>query len=272
MDTLIKIGIFFLVEITLNRIVNLVFRLLSRKHNSVNLRFLKSATNFLVALVVTYSLFQQFEVTKDISRVLLQSSSLIVAIATFAAQQALSNVISGISVSLSKPYNVDDKIKVVQGGNIVAEGIVKDITIRHTVIRQYNGESCIVPNSVMDAAIITNTNYNGDIGNFFEVEISYDSDIDTAMKVVQEICIEHPLTLNTTANGVFVKGYTQNGVVLKTTVWTENLDNSFQACSDIRAKVLKEFAKKEVRVPYQTVTVVSGQDKPGPAAEHLTDQ
>ena len=95
-------------------------------------------------------LVQQFDVTKDISRALLQSGTLLVAIATFAAQQALSNVISGLSLSVSKPYNVDDKIKVVQSGNVIAEGIVDDITIRHTIIRQYNGESCIVPNSIMD--------------------------------------------------------------------------------------------------------------------------
>ena len=212
----------------------------------------------LVALVVTYCLAQQFEVTKDISRVLLQSSSLIVAIATFAAQQALSNVISGFSLSVSKPYNVDDKIKVVQGGNTVAEGIVKDITIRHTVIRQFNGESCIVPNSVMDQAIITNTNFNGDIGNFFEIEISYDSNIEEAMAVLKKLCIDHPLTLNTSDNGIFVKGYTQNGVVLKTTVWTKNLDHSFQACSDIRIKVLREFKERNINVPYQTLTVYGG--------------
>lgn len=258
MNNLAEIGIFILIEIILNRMVNLMFKAVSKKHNSVHLRFLKSAANFLVALIVTYCLAQQFEVTKDISRVLLQSSSLIVAIATFAAQQALSNVISGFSLSVSKPYNVDDKIKVVQGGNTVAEGIVKDITIRHTVIRQFNGESCIVPNSVMDQAIITNTNFNGDIGNFFEIEISYDSNIEEAMAVLKKLCIDHPLTLNTSDNGIFVKGYTQNGVVLKTTVWTKNLDHSFQACSDIRIKVLREFKERNINVPYQTLTVYGG--------------
>ena len=63
-----------------------------------------------------------------------------VAIATFAAQQTLSNFISGISVSLSKPYNVNEKIKVMQNGNVIAEGMVKDVTMRHTVIGQFNGE------------------------------------------------------------------------------------------------------------------------------------
>lgn len=124
MDSVIKIGLFILAELLLNRVVNLVFRIMSRKHNSVHLRFIKSILNVLIVIVVLYSLAQQFEVTKDISKTLLQSSSLFVAIATFAAQQALSNVISGISLSFSKPYNVDEKIRVVQGSSVIAEGIV----------------------------------------------------------------------------------------------------------------------------------------------------
>lgn len=255
MDVLLKIGIFVLIEIVLNRIVNLIFRILSKKHNSVHLRFFKSTINVLIVIVVIYSLVQQFDVTKDISRVLLQSGSLIIAIATFAAQQALSNVISGFSLSCSNPYNVDDKIKVVQNGSTIAEGIVKDITIRHTIIRQYNGESCIVPNSVMDSAVITNTNFIENIGNFMEIEVSYQEDIETMIDIFQKICIENELTLNTEENKVFVKGYTQNGVILKTTVWTKNLDDSFQACSDIRISLVKAFKSRGMKIPYQTVVI-----------------
>ena len=255
MDSVIKIGLFILAELLLNRVVNLVFRIMSRKHNSVHLRFIKSILNVLIVIVVLYSLAPQCEVTKDISKTLLQSSSLFVAIATFAAQQALSNVISGISLSFSKPYNVDEKIRVVQGSSVIAEGIVKDITIRHTIIQQFNGESCIVPNSVMDSAVITNTNYTGNIGNFMEIEISYEADIEKAKKCMQEICIANKLTLNTEENKVFVKGYTQNGIILKTTVWTENLDDSFLACSDIRAELVEGFRKNGILIPYQTVVV-----------------
>ena len=257
MNIFVKIGIFIFAELLINRIVNLVFKAMSKKHNSVHLRFIKSIANVIVMIVVLYSLAQQFDVTKDISKTLLQSSSLLVAIATFAAQQALSNVISGISLSMSKPYNVDEKIRVVQGGSVIAEGIVKDITIRHTVIRQFNGESCIVPNSVMDASgvVITNTNFTENIGNFLEIEIAYDSDIKGAMQCMQRICIAHELTLNTEDNKVFIKGYTQNGVILKTTVWTETLDDSFSACSDIRKELVEAFLKNGIRIPYQTVAV-----------------
>ena len=95
MDILIKIILFILVELLLNRIVNLIFRIMTRKHNSVHLRFIKSILNVTIVVVVFYSMAQQFDVTKDISKTLLQSSSLFIAIATFAAQQAL-RIILGI--------------------------------------------------------------------------------------------------------------------------------------------------------------------------------
>ncbi len=255
MDIIVKICTFVLVALVLNYIVNLIFRFLARKTKALHLRFTKGVVNVMIDVIIIYSLSQQFEITKDISKVLLQSGSLIVAIATFAAQQALGNVISGLSISMSKPYKVDEKIRVMQGGTVIAEGIVKDVMIRHTVINQFNGESCIVPNSVMDSSVIINTNYTANVGNFVEIEIAYDADIEEAIRIMRKVCSEHELTLNTEKNAVTVSGYTQNGIIVKTTIWTENLDDSFRACSDIRIALIKEFRESGIEIPYQTVTV-----------------
>ncbi len=72
---------------------------------------------------------------------------------------------------------------------------------------------------------------------------------------MKKVCAEHTLTLNTEASAVTASGYTQNGIVLKTTIWTENLNDSFQACSDIRIALVAEFRKNGIEIPYQTVTV-----------------
>lgn len=255
MDSIIKICIFVLVALLLNYVVDLVFRILARKTKAIHLRFSKGVVKVIFDIIIIYSLAQQFEITKDISKVLLQSGSLIIAIATFAAQQALGNVISGLSISMSRPYNVDEKIRVMQGGTVIAEGIVKDVMIRHTVIDQFNGESCIVPNSIMDSSVIINTNYTANVGNFVEIEIAYDSDIEKAIEIMRRVCAEHELTLNTEQNAVTASGYTQNGVILKTTIWAENLNDSFRACSDIRIALIEEFQKNGIEIPYQTVTV-----------------
>ena len=101
------------------------------------------------------------------------------------------------------------------------------------------------------------TNYTENIGNFVEVEISYDADVEEAIRIMRKVCAGHELTLNTDANAVTASGYTQNGITLKTTIWTENLNDSFQACSDIRIALVSEFKKSGIEIPYQTVTVNS---------------
>ena len=255
MRYIIEIGIFVVVTLALNQIVNLVYRFASKKTNAIHLRFTKSVAHVIICAIAIYSLAQQFEVTKDISKALLQSGSLIIAIATFAAQQTLGNVISGISVSASKPYSVGEKIKVIQGGAVIAEGVVSDVTIRHTVISQFNGESCIVPNSTMDSAVIINTNYTENVGNFVEVEISYGSNIEKAISIMRRICAENVRSLNTEENTITASGYTQNGIILKTLILTQNLNDSFLACSEIRIELVKEFKKNGIEIPYQTVTL-----------------
>ena len=255
MSYLIEIGIFAGITLALNQIVNLVYRLAARKTNAVHLRFSKSAAHVIISVIAIYSLAQQFEVTKDISKVLLQSGSLMLAIATFAAQQALGNVISGISLSASKPYSVGEKIKVLQSGTIIAEGIVADVTIRHTIISQFNGETCIVPNSTMDAAVVINTNYTENVGNFVEVEISYDSDIEKAISIMRRICAENTRSLNTEKNAVTASGYTRNGIILKTLILTRDLNDNFLACSEIRIALVEEFRKNGIEIPYHAVTV-----------------
>lgn len=95
-----------------------------------------------------------------------------------------------------------------------------------------------------------------------EIEISYHSDIELAIKLLRETCAQHELTLNTEENKIFIKGYTFNGVILKTTIWTENLDDSFQACSDIRGKLVKEFKKNGIEIPHQTVTIYNKTEEP----------
>ena len=256
-DQIILVAVFIGVAVVLIQIINLVFRRLEKKNKAAHLRFTRGIFKAIIIVLTVYTLAQQFEVTKDMSTVILQSGSLVIAVATFAAQQALANVISGFSLAYSKPYKVNDKIRVLQGNSVIAEGIVADITLRHTIISQYNDESCIVPNSVMDSSVIINTNYTENIGNFMEITVGYDSDIDLAILLMKQICSEHELTLNTMENKVFVKGYSADGVILKTTVWTRNLNDSFQACSDIRLSLVKKYLEQGIEIPYQTVTLTT---------------
>ncbi|MDZ7777461.1 MAG: mechanosensitive ion channel [Bacteroidales bacterium] len=72
-------------------------------------------------------------------------------------------------------------------------GTVEDITLRHTVIRNFENRRIIVPNSVISSETIINSNIIEDkVCNFVEISISYDSDVDKAMALMQEEAMSHP--------------------------------------------------------------------------------
>lgn len=79
--------------------------------------------------------------------------------------------------------------------------------------------------------------------------------MEKAIAIMRKICSEHELTLNTEANAVTASGYTQNGVILKTIIWSKDLNDSFKACSDIRVALVREFNRNGIEIPYQTVTI-----------------
>ena len=251
----IRIGVGVGIAILLMFIINRIFNRLYRVNQGIHLQFFRSLANGLVGIITIYYCCSLFDTTKEITRLLLQSGTIIVALITFAAQQALGNVISGFSISMTKPYKVDDKVKVISGGSVLAEGKITDVTIRHTIIRTFDGQSAIIPNSVMDSSVIMNTNYTENVGNFLEIEISYDSDVDKAIAIMKKLILDHPLTINGEDTTIFVNRYTANGMVLKTSVWTKTLDDNFKACSDLRMSLVKEFSESDITIPYQTITI-----------------
>lgn len=253
---IIKVVVSILVFLGLLHAIKKFLKRLSQKSNGLHIKYFNSLIKIILLIVEIYYLLTLFEATKSLSKTLLGGGAVILTVISFGAQQAMGNIVSGLFISASKPYDLEDKVKVVSGGSILAEGIVKDITTRHTVIQTFDGQTCIIPNSVMDSSVIINTTYLGNIGNFFTVEISYDSNVDVAMDIVKRLIVEHKLTLNKDDDTVItLSQMTSNGLILKTTVWTRSLGDNFSACSDIRRQVLVEFKKAGVVIPYNTITV-----------------
>lgn len=79
MDLLIKIGIFAVAALVLNYVVNIIYKYILKKTGAIHLQFSKSVLVIVIDVIVIYSLAQQFDMTKEISKVVLQSGSLILA-------------------------------------------------------------------------------------------------------------------------------------------------------------------------------------------------
>lgn len=230
-----------------------VLKKLSEKEGKLYFRFICNALRIGVITIASIALGSLVLDLGNVLQGLLTGGGLVLAVLTFAAQKILNNTLSGLDITASKPFEIGQKIKVLQGSSIVAEGIVKDITLRHTIVDTFDGQSCIIPNGVLSDSVIINTNYTEQVGNFLEVEVGYADDIDLAIQVLVDTIEAEPRVVSHSTP--LVSKFLAEGVQLKTTIWTKTLSDNFAACGTIRKELLKNFRANGITIPYQTVTL-----------------
>ena len=232
-------------------------------------KFFKNAASFIIWLIAFGTIVSLIPELKALSVTLFAGAGILVAILGLAAQQAFSNIISGIFIVMFKPFRVGDMIKVGDQDY----GIVEDITLRHTVLINFENKRIIIPNSVVSDQTITNDT----IGDMFicrwvDVGISYDSDIKLATRILQEEAINHPQSIDRRNEQeieagehpiqVRLMGFGDSSLNLRAFVWTDDPLRARVMHSDINIAVKTRFDAEGVEIPFPYRTVVYKNDLP----------
>lgn len=229
--------------------INKVFK----RPDKIHLKFIKSFLQVFVCIIAIIVILNNFEGFQTFSATILTSSSLLVVVLGFAFQSSLTDFIAGIFISFFKPFEINDRITL-KNENI--SGTIEDITIRHTVIKTFTNSRLIIPNSIMNQAIIENNHLTDKrSGNFLDVMVSYDTDLDKAKEILLHCVESHPQTISMGTPFVFTREFSDSGIWLRINVWTETVDSNFRVCSEIRDSVIKEFRKNNIEIPYNKVDV-----------------
>ena len=174
-----------------------------------------------------------------------------------AAQEAFSNLIGGLFIAFFKPFRIGDVIRIGDG----TVGRVEDLTLRHTVINNFQNKRVIIPNAIINKENITNY-YLGEykICEWVEVGISYDSDIDKAIALIQEEAEKHPHLLdNRTPKekedskpkvDVQVVGLGDSSVNLKAWVWAASFQTGFKMRNDLFKAIKQRFDAEGIEIPF----------------------
>lgn len=259
-NTLSKIISVVIVYLITIHICNKVFKVIIKKNNNIQLKFIRSITKAVISVIFVFAIGMLFEATREISKTLLQSSALFVAVAGFAAQQVLADVISGMMISWTKPFNIGERVTL-KDKDIT--GIIEDITVRHTVIKTFHNSRLVIPNSVINKEILENSNFDSEyIGNYLEISVAYESNLDKAIEIIEDIIDKNDKTIDIREDktvgkpvSVLIKELGESGITLKTTVWTKDINDNFTACSEIRASIKKEFDNNGIEIPYNKLDV-----------------
>lgn len=241
-------------------------------------KFFKNAASMIIWLIAIASIISLIPRLKSLAITLFAGAGILVAIVGFAAQQAFSNIISGVFIVIFKPFRVGDKIKV---GN-QDYGIVEDITLRHTIIRNYQNLRIIIPNSVISSEVIINDTIEDEvICRWIDVGISYDSDVDLAIKIIRDVAIAHPDCIDHRTEEQKEKGahqvevrlvsFGEYSINLRAFVWTTEVVFAARVHADINKGIKKQFDALGIEIPFPYRTVVYKKDLPPNAkgSEHV---
>jgi len=171
---------------------------------------------------------------------------------SFAAQDSLSNIISGIFLAVFKPFRIGDYVDF-QG----SYGQIEDLTLRHTVIRTWDLRRIVVPNSSMGKENVINWSL-GDPEVIWPVNIgiAYTADIDQARTIILEETQKHPHVLKDEEINVRVTELGDFAVNLRLTFHVPNRDLAWDTGCDIREAVKKRFDQEGVEIPYPYQNVI----------------
>jgi len=153
-----------------------------------NYRIFKNAASVVIytlALIVVLHLLPGLE---KVGTTLLASAGIISVIIGLAAQQTFGNLISGIFIFIYKPFKVGEYVELNNGKS----GVVEDINLRFTIIRNEQNRRMIIPNTLVSNVVIINSDLKSTrVCNFITVSVDYDTDIDRAMKEIEKIVVGH---------------------------------------------------------------------------------
>lgn len=224
--------------------------------------FLKNAVEFIVYIIAAMVIFDSIPKLKNYGAALFAGAGVLAAIVGFASQSAFSNIVSGVFIVIFKPFSVGDRVKI----GTLYQGDVEDITLRHTIIKDFENRRIVIPNSVMNnETIINSTMTEEKVIMFIEMGITFDSNIDRAIHVMQEEAIKHPFCIdNRTAEEKSADipqvetrliNITDSSLVLRASAWAPDPSNGFSMKCDLLKSIKARFDAEGIVLAYPHRTI-----------------
>lgn len=270
---LLLIGITIISAVILNFILRRVLGVYATRYakklktDPTHFSFIKNSVGFIIYTAAIVFIILKIPYLRSVGTALFAGAGIVTVIIGFASQKAFANIISGIFILIFKPFKISDIIEFKDG----QKGVVEDITLRHTIIKNYENRRVIIPNTIISEETIINSSIEDEkIKNHIEFSISYDTDIDKAMEIIRDEALKHPLLLDNRsaeeknagdpAVSIRVIALSDYSVNLKAYIWTKTNDDGFVLRCDLLKSVKQRFDKVGIEIPFPYSTIVFKKD------------
>jgi small-conductance mechanosensitive channel len=261
----------YLISFIFRRILTVIIRKKSENigEDPTKFVFLKNSVSFLIFTTAIIIIFLLTPGLDSIGKGIFAGAGILAATIGFASQKAFSNILSGIFILIFKPFRVRDTVEIISEKT---KGVVEEITLRHTVIRDYENRRIIIPNAVISETTLINSSITDQrIRKHVEFGISYDSDIDIAKDIIGEEILNHTLYKDERTEEEKLAGEPDVpmrvvelgdfAVKIRAYVWASSNDDAFALQCDVLESVKKRFDREGIEIPFPYRTVVMKNSK-----------
>lgn len=166
-----------------------------------------------------------------------------------ALKDSLANIANGIVIIITKPFKKGDHIEIAG-----TEGIVKSVKILTTEIFTFDNKRIVLPNSAIVNGTLTNYTANPTRRVDIVIGVSYDSDIKLVKKVLTNLLDDHKSVLDVPSPTIILKAFSDSSLDFQLKFWVKT-DDYYSALFDINEKIVEEFRKNNIEIPYNKLDV-----------------
>lgn len=234
------IGFFLLLYFLADKAMNRVLK----RHNNLTNTFLANAIKVIIVTVGIITLLSQYDAFKDVLKSLLTNSAILVAVVGFTLQNSIKNVIAGTLLLSADTFKVGDRVRIPKED---ISGEIEELTLRHAKIKLATSERAIVPNYLLNDAVVINNNLDNDETCYaLVIPVPINSDIRRAKEIVESVVNAHPDILKNRDSSVILTNYQLTSIEIHAMIWTKNIEDSFRVLSELRLEIAEEFLEKGI--------------------------
>lgn len=163
----------------------------------------------------------------------------------FGLQTIVNNLVSGVILAFERPIQIGD---VIQVGSI--EGIVREIGIRASKIKNWDGAEVIIPNGDLLAQQLTNWTLS-DKQRRIEliIGVSYNADMDKVTELIQKE-LDRDEILKKPIARVYMQTFGDNSVNFRVLFWVNDIDIWVILRDQVMRGIWKAFKDHGVEIPF----------------------
>ena len=130
-------------------------------------------------------------------------------------------------------------------------GVVSRIRTRATTITDWDRKEYVIPNKEFITGRMLNWTLSDKVNRIvLNIGIAYGSDVEQAKKILHEICLEHPLTLESPQTIVSFEGFGDNTLNLVVRTYLPNLDNRLGVIDDLHTRINQSFENAGIEIAF----------------------